>query len=85
MDERSPSLTTQGQQTATQTASWSDFSAKHRGMSYPRRTSNLSAMIKMIRKLQQQGQISVARMCVPVNFFQPNQYQGQIVHIIVRW
>lgn len=28
----------------------------------------------MIRKLQEQGQISVARMCVTCQFFQPNHH-----------
>jgi len=36
----------------------------------------------MIRKLQQQGQISVAKCVLPVNSFSPIGIQSQIVHII---
>lgn len=36
--------------------------------------SMLTALIKLIRSLQDQGEISVARMCVSCRYFQPNRY-----------
>jgi DNA-binding MarR family transcriptional regulator len=36
--------------------------------------SMLTALIKLIRALQDQGEISVARMCVSCRYFQPNRY-----------
>ncbi|KAM3094428.1 MarR family transcriptional regulator [Phormidesmis sp. 146-35] len=70
-------LTAQGQQIATQTASWSDFLLNTVDeLSEEEQVIFLRGLIKMIRKLQQQGQISVARMCVTCQFFQPNQYPG---------
>jgi len=34
----------------------------------------LRGLIKIIRKLQAQGQLSIAKMCVTCAFFQPNRY-----------
>lgn len=34
----------------------------------------LTALIKLIKSLQDQGEISVARMCVSCRYFRPNQY-----------
>ena len=34
----------------------------------------LRCLIKMVRTLQQQGQVFVAHMCVTCNFFRPNVY-----------
>ncbi len=36
--------------------------------------SMLTALIKLIKSLQDQGEISVARMCVSCRYFRPNQY-----------
>jgi DNA-binding MarR family transcriptional regulator len=36
--------------------------------------SMLTGLIKVIRSLQEQGEISVARMCVSCHYFQPNRY-----------
>lgn len=36
--------------------------------------SMLTALIKLIRSLQEQGEISVARMCVSCRYFRPNRY-----------
>ncbi|MBE9011290.1 MarR family transcriptional regulator [Pseudanabaenaceae cyanobacterium LEGE 13415] len=70
-------LTSQGRQAAIQAASWSDFLLETVDeLSEEEKVIFLRGLIKMIRKLQQQGQISVARMCVTCQFFQPNQYPG---------
>jgi len=62
MDEIAITLTTQGQQTATQTASWSDF-LLNTVNELSEEEQVISGANQMIRKLQQQGQISVAKMC----------------------
>jgi DNA-binding MarR family transcriptional regulator len=68
-------LTAQGQQAATQVASWSNFLLTTVDeLSQAEQVIFLRGLIKIIRKLQQQGQISVAKMCVNCQFFQPNRY-----------
>ncbi len=68
-------LTPDGDRAAAQTASWSNFLLNTmEELSSEEQTLFLRSLIKMIRKLQTQGQISVARMCVTCAFFQPNQY-----------
>jgi len=70
-------LTAQGQQAASQTASWSDFLLTTVGeLSQEEQVVFLRGLIKIIRKLQEQGQISIAKMCVTCQFFQPNRYPG---------
>jgi DNA-binding MarR family transcriptional regulator len=70
-------LTTQGQKAAAQTASWSDFLLNTVDeLSAAEQVVFLRGLTKMIRKLQEQGQISVAKMCVTCQFFQPNRYPG---------
>jgi len=56
-------LTTQGQQTATQTASWSDFLLNTVNELSERNKSSSAGLIKMIRKLQQQGHFSGKNVC----------------------
>lgn len=70
-------LTAQGQQVAAQTASWSDFLLNTVDeLSAAEQVIFLRGLIKMIHKLQAQGQVSVAKMCVTCQFFQPNRYPG---------
>lgn len=70
-------LTTQGQQAAAQTTSWSNFLLNTVDeLSEEEQVIFLRGLIKMIRKLQEQGQVSVAKMCVTCQFFQPNRYFG---------
>jgi len=70
-------LTPQGQKAAAQTASWSDFLlGAVDELSEAEQVIFLRGLIKMIRKLQEQGQVSVAKMCVTCQFFQPNRYPG---------
>lgn len=68
-------LTTEGQQAAAQTASWSHFLLNTVDeLSDEEQVIFLRGLIKMIRRLQEQGQISTAKMCVTCRFFQPNRY-----------
>lgn len=69
------SLTPQGQKVALQVADWSDFLLDAVGeLSEIEQEVFLRGLIKMIRKLQEQRQVSVARMCVNCQFFRPNVY-----------
>ncbi|MBF2019851.1 MAG: winged helix-turn-helix transcriptional regulator [Hydrococcus sp. C42_A2020_068] len=68
-------LTPKGQQLAVQTACWSDLLLDAVGeLSELEQTVFLRGLIKMIRKLQEAGQIPIAKMCVTCRFFQPNRY-----------
>jgi len=69
------SLTAKGQQIALQVADWSDFLLDAVSeLSEMEQEVFLRGLIKMILKLQEQKQISVARMCVNCQFFRPNVY-----------
>lgn len=70
-------LTEDGQQLAKQNSLWPDFlmSAVDE-LSEKEKSVFLLGLTKIIRKLQQTGQISVARMCVTCKFFLPNVYQS---------
>jgi DNA-binding MarR family transcriptional regulator len=71
------SLTSKGQQIAAQTSDWPDFLLDAVGeLSEIEQEVFLKGLIKMIRKLQEQKQISVARMCVNCSFFRPNVYNN---------
>jgi DNA-binding MarR family transcriptional regulator len=68
-------LTASGQQAAGQTATWSDFLlATVDELTAEEKVIFLRGLIKMIKKLQEQGKISVAKMCVTCSFFQPDRY-----------
>ncbi len=68
-------LTTSGQQAAGQTATWSNFLlATVDELSAEEKVIFLRGLIKIIKKLQEQGKISVAKMCVTCSFFQPDRY-----------
>jgi DNA-binding MarR family transcriptional regulator len=69
------SLTTQGKTVAAQVADWPDFLLDAVSeLSEIEQEVFLRGLIKMIRKLQEQRQISVARMCVNCQFFRPKMY-----------
>lgn len=77
------SLTPKGQQIAEQSSGWSDFLLDAVSeLSETEQEVFLRGLIKMIRKLQEQKQISVAQMCVNCQFFRPNVYadSGQPHH-----
>ncbi len=66
-------LTSTGQQAASMTASWSDFLLNTVDeLSQEEQVIFLRGLIKIIRRLQEQGEISVAKMCVTCQFFQAN-------------
>lgn len=69
------SMTPQGKQMAEQVADWPDFLIEAVSeLSEAEQEVFLLGLIKMVRKLQQQQQISVGRMCVNCQFFRPNMY-----------
>lgn len=68
-------LTDLGHQEADQAAGWSDFLlAAVAELSEQEKRIWLQGLIKMIRKLQEQGQIPVAHLCVSCRYFQPHRY-----------
>ncbi len=69
------SLTPQGQTVAAQVADWPDFLIDAVSeLSEIEQEVFLRGLIKIIYKLQEQQQISVARMCVNCQFFRPHVY-----------
>jgi DNA-binding MarR family transcriptional regulator len=69
------SLTSDGQEIAEQSVGWSDFLLDAvNELSEKEQEVFLQGLIKIIRKLQQQKQISVAGMCINCQFFRPNVY-----------
>jgi DNA-binding MarR family transcriptional regulator len=68
-------LTNPGQQAAGQTATWSNFLLTSMDeLTAEEKVIFLRGLIKIIKKLQEQGKISVAKMCVTCSFFQPDRY-----------
>jgi DNA-binding MarR family transcriptional regulator len=68
-------LTTSGQQAAGQTTTWSNFLLTSMDeLSTEEKVIFLRGLIKIIKKLQEQGKISVAKMCVTCSFFQADRY-----------
>jgi DNA-binding MarR family transcriptional regulator len=68
-------LTPAGQQLAAQTSCWSDLLlGAVDELSEPEQAVFLGGLTKMIRKLQESGQIPIAKMCVTCRFFQQNLY-----------
>lgn len=69
------SLTPQGEKVAEKSSGWSDFLLEAVSeLSEIEQEVFLRGLVKMICKLQEQKQISVARMCVNCQFFNPNVY-----------
>jgi len=69
------SLTPKGRRRAEGVAGWTDFlAAAADELSDSEREALLRTLIKMIRILQEQGMIPIARMCVTCRFFQPYCY-----------
>jgi DNA-binding MarR family transcriptional regulator len=72
------SLTAKGRRKADVAAGWPDFLAAAADTLPPaEQVSLLHALIKMIRTLQEQGDIPIAKMCVTCRFFQPNVHDDQ--------
>ena len=70
------SLTTKGRRKADVAAGWPDFLAAAAEVLPPtEQESLLRALIKMIRTLQEQGDIPIAKMCITCRFFHPNVHE----------
>jgi uncharacterized protein YaaW (UPF0174 family) len=70
-------LTQQGSQQAAKVSCWTDFlSEAVEELSEEEQVIFLKGLTKIILKLQEQGRIPIAHMCVNCNFFKPNQYPG---------
>jgi DNA-binding MarR family transcriptional regulator len=68
-------LTKQGKQQAAKVSCWSDFLAEAvEELSEEEQVIFLKGLTKIILKLQEQGRIPIAHMCINCNFFKPNQY-----------
>ncbi|MGF1535801.1 MAG: MarR family winged helix-turn-helix transcriptional regulator [Elainellaceae cyanobacterium] len=68
-------LTPAGQQQAAQAMGWADFlKTAVDELSPDEQVVFLQGLIKIILKLQDQGNITVARMCVTCPYFRPNVY-----------
>lgn len=71
------SLTPAGRAEAGRAAGWSDFLATAAGsLTGEEQVAFLRALIKMIRTLQERGEIPVSRMCVTCTYFRPNVHAG---------
>ena len=70
-------LTTRGRAVARRVAQWPDFliAATDALTDHEAAVFNV-ALTKMIRLLQEQGRIPIARMCASCRYFQPNAYPG---------
>lgn len=68
-------LTASGRKEAENASSWPDFLATSVEVLTPfEQEIFFTALVKMIRTLQDRGQIPVARMCVSCKYFQPNRH-----------
>jgi DNA-binding MarR family transcriptional regulator len=69
------SLTEEGRAEAERVAGWPDFLlAGIDALSAEEQAALLGAVVKLIRSLQEQGRIPVARMCPTCRFFRPNAH-----------
>ncbi len=85
-DERHPRarllhLTAAGRRLSVQTRAWPEFLTQAVGALSPVEQSTLlTALMKMVRTLQEQGQIPVHRMCVTCVHFRPHVRDGDRPH-----
>lgn len=74
-------LTAAGRARATRARSWPDFlTAAMSPLSEHEQEVLLGAIVKMIRMLQESGQIPTSRMCVTCTHFRPNVHDGPFPH-----
>jgi DNA-binding MarR family transcriptional regulator len=72
-------LTERGRREAKAAAAWPDFLLAAVGeLSEAEQEVFLTGLVKMIRALQERGQISVARMCVTCRYFRPNLHKDPV-------
>ena len=68
-------LTAKGNRSCTPSSRMPDrLATATEALSAPEQVSLLRSLVKVIRNLQEQGEISVARMCVSCQNFRPNQH-----------
>lgn len=68
-------LTVKGRRKANETVGWQDFLAGVADQLPPgEQVVLLHMLVKMIRMLQERGEIPIARMCVTCRYFRPNVY-----------
>ena len=68
-------LTAKGNRSCTPSSRMPDrLATATEALSAPEQVVLLTSLVKMIRSLQEQGEISVARMCVSCQHFRPNQH-----------
>lgn len=85
-DERHPRarllrLTPAGRRLSAQTRAWPEFLTQAVGALSPvEQATLLTALMKMIRTLQEQGQIPVQHMCVTCTHFRPHVQAGETPH-----
>lgn len=71
------SLTAKGAKAGMSDSAWPELVAAAASQLTPQeQVSLLTALVKLIQGLQQQGEIPVARMCVSCAYFQPNEHKG---------
>ncbi len=74
-------LTPEGRRNAVKALGWPEFLASAVGeMSQPEQEAFLLGLLKMIRALQEKGQIPLTRMCVSCRYFRPNVHSGDKPH-----
>jgi DNA-binding MarR family transcriptional regulator len=70
-------LTAKGNRSCTPSTGMPDrLATATETLSSPEQVMLLTSLLKVIRSLQEQGEISVARMCVSCQYFRPNQYDN---------
>ncbi len=71
-------LTPKGRREATRLSEWPYLRAATTQLSETEQVTMLRGVIKIIRGLQQQGEVSIARMCVTCQYFRPNQHKDSL-------
>ena len=85
-DERHPRarllrLTAGGRRLAVKARAWPEFLTQAVGaLTLDEQATLLTALMKMIRTLQQEGQIPVQRMCITCTHFRPHVREGATPH-----
>ncbi|HXC67184.1 MAG TPA: MarR family transcriptional regulator [Nitrospiraceae bacterium] len=70
-------LTAKGNRASTPSSRMPDrLATATEALSEPEQVVLLRSLVKMIRSLQDQGEISATRMCVSCQYFRPNQHAG---------
>jgi DNA-binding MarR family transcriptional regulator len=74
-------LTAAGTRLAAHTRAWPEFLTQAVGsLTDAEQATLLTALVKMIRTLQEQGQIPISRMCVTCTHFRPHVHNGDTPH-----